>query len=63
MEQFAVLLTCIKLQHGFKTFVNFEWPLKTGFTVFCSFELMINVRVNTISVMSGHFHGLNQYQA
>ena len=34
----AVLLTCIKIQHGFQTSVLsiFEWSLKTGFTV-CSF--------------------------
>ena len=34
-EHSAVLLTCIKLLYGFKTFVmsNFEWPLKTGFNV------------------------------
>ena len=34
-ERSAVLLTCIKLPHGFKTFILsiFEWPLKTGFTV------------------------------
>ena len=31
-EHSAVLLTCIKLLHGFKTFVLsiFEWRLKTG---------------------------------
>ena len=31
----AILSTCIKLPHGFKTFVLsiFEWLLKTGFTV------------------------------
>ena len=35
-EHSAILLTCIKLPHGFKTFVLsiFEWPLKTGFTVY-----------------------------
>ena len=35
MEHSAVLLTCIKLPHGLKTFVLsiFKWPLKTGFTV------------------------------
>ena len=35
MEPSAVLLTCIKLPHGFKTFVlsSFESPLKTGLTV------------------------------
>ena len=34
-EQSTILLTCIELPHGFKTFVLsiFEWPLKTGFTV------------------------------
>ena len=34
-EHSAILSTCIKLPHGFKTFVLsiFEWPLKTGFTV------------------------------
>ena len=36
MEHSAVLLTCIKIPNGFQTFVLsiFEWPLKTGFTVF-----------------------------
>ena len=36
LEHSAVLLTCFKLPHGFQTFVLsiFEWPLKTGFTVF-----------------------------
>ena len=35
MDHSAVLLTCIKVPHGFKTFVlsDFEWPLKTGFNV------------------------------
>ena len=35
-EHSAVLLTCIKLPNGVKTFVLslFEWPLKTGFTVY-----------------------------
>ena len=35
MEHSAVLLTCIKLPHGLKTFVLsiFKWLLKTGFTV------------------------------
>ena len=35
MEHSAVLLTCIKIPHGLKTFVlsMFEWPLETGFTV------------------------------
>ena len=35
-EHSAILLTSIELPHGFKSFVLsiFEWPLKTGFTVF-----------------------------
>ena len=35
-EHSAILSTCIELPHGFKTFVLsiFEWPLKTGFTVY-----------------------------
>ena len=35
MEHLAVLLSCIKVPHGFKTFVLsiFEWLLKTGLTV------------------------------
>ena len=39
LEHSAILLTCIKLPHGFKTFVLsfFEWPLKTGFTVLIIF--------------------------
>ena len=34
VEHSAVLLTCIKLPYGFKTFVMsiFEWPLKTDFS-------------------------------
>ena len=36
MEHSAVLLSCIKLPHGFKTYVLsiFEWLLTTGFTVY-----------------------------
>ena len=36
MEHSAVLLTCIKIPHGFQTVVLsiFEWLLETGFTVF-----------------------------
>ena len=35
-EHSAILLTCIKLPFVSKTLVlsTFEWPLKTGFTVF-----------------------------
>ena len=35
IQHSAILLNCIKLPHGFKTFALsiFEWPLKTGFTV------------------------------
>ena len=35
-EHSAILSTCIELPHGFKTFVLsiFEWPLKTGLTVY-----------------------------
>ena len=35
MEHSAILLTCIKLPHGFNDSVlsNFEWPLKTSFTI------------------------------
>ena len=35
-EHSAILSTCIMPHHVFKTFVLsiFEWPLKTGFTVF-----------------------------
>ena len=35
-EHSAILSTCIKLPNDFKAFVLsiFEWPLKTGFTVF-----------------------------
>ena len=38
-EHSAILSTCIKLPSVFKTFVLsiFEWPLKTGFTVFFSY--------------------------
>ena len=43
-EHSAVLLTCIKLIHGFKTYVLYivEWPLKTGFTVLLFFDLQGN---------------------
>ena len=36
VEHSAILLTCTKLQLVFKTFVLsiFEWPLKTGLTVY-----------------------------
>ena len=38
MEHSAVLLTCIMLPHGLKTFVLsiFEGQLKTGFTVYAN---------------------------
>ena len=37
LEHSAILLTFNKLPFVFKTFVLsiFEWPLKTGFTVYC----------------------------
>ena len=40
-EHSAILSTCIKLPHGFKTFVLsfFEWLLKTGFTVLVKLEV------------------------
>ena len=43
-EHSAILSTCIKLPHGFKTFVLsiFEWPLKTGFTVPSYFAKILN---------------------
>ena len=42
-EHSAILSTCIKLPHGFKTFVSsiFEWPLKTGFTVYAPVNVII----------------------
>ena len=42
LEHSAILLTFIKLPSVFKTFVLsiFEWPLKTGFTVLASPELI-----------------------
>ena len=41
VEHSAVLLTCIKLSHGFKTFVLsfLKWSLKTGFIVMIESEL------------------------
>ena len=41
-EHSAIHLTCIKLLFVFKAFVLpiFEWPLKTGFTVFYMIELI-----------------------
>ena len=41
-EQSVILSTCIKLSFVIKTFVLsiFEWPLKTGFTVY--FDLYPN---------------------
>ena len=55
----AVLLTCIKIQHGFQTSVLsiFEWRLKTGFTV-CSF-CMCDTAFKHLSYWGGH----NLYQA
>ena len=59
-EHSATLSTCIKLPHGFKTFVLsfFEWPLKTGFTVYTPIRLLslllsYYIQVNDFSVMSG----------
>ena len=52
LEHFAILLTCIKLPHGFKTFVLsiFDWRLKTGFTVFNNVATCVNPysKVNSI---------------
>ena len=44
-EHSAILSTCIKLPHGFKTFVLsvFEWPLKTAFTVFVQLIQLFSV--------------------
>ena len=38
MENSVILSTCIKLPHGFKTFILsiFEWQFKTGLTVILS---------------------------
>ena len=50
MEHSALLLTCIKLPHGFKTIVLsiFEWPLKTGFTVYSNaHQLTLIMGANT----------------
>ena len=50
-EHSAIPLTCIKLQSVFKTYVLyiFEWPLKTGFTIWD------HTTVNAVKhVLSGH---------
>ena len=61
MKHSAVPLTCIKLPHGFKTFVLsiFEWPLKTGFTVFQSSYARdqnrpVSVKMETIAYAYSH---------
>ena len=43
-EHSAILSTFIKLPYVFKTFVLsiFEWPLKTGFTVYFKNAFMLN---------------------
>ena len=40
LEHFAILLTCIKQLPVLKTYFlsSFEWPLKTGLTVFVAYE-------------------------
>ena len=47
-EHSAILLTCIELPQGFKTFVLsiFEWLLKIGFTVLCFRD--VNVILNCL---------------
>ena len=44
-EHSAIISTCIKLSFVFKTFVLsiFEWPLKTGFTVYMFVNYFIHV--------------------
>ena len=54
MEHSAVLLACIELPHGFKTFILsiFKWLLKIGFTVIDPFFLpKINGSAHKISVL------------
>ena len=54
-EHSAILSTCIELPHGFKTFILsiFEWPFKTGFTVF---------KINTLISSITYLHILKNYQ-
>ena len=56
MEHSAVLLTCIKIPHGFQTFVlsTFEWPLKRGFTVYICLQ---NVEGGSGSMISEFIWG------
>ena len=54
-EHSAILSTCIKLPNDFKTFVLsffFEWPLKTGFTVYllCCRNDVIGLKFSNIFV-------------
>ena len=46
VEHSAVLLTCIKIPHGFQAFVlsTFEWLIKTDFTVNAC-ELILTVLI------------------
>ena len=54
-EHSAILLTCIKLPNDFKAFVLsfFEWPLKTGFTVFI-YDQFGPVIIRHVSLYAGH---------
>ena len=63
----TILLTYIKLPHGFKTFVLsiFEWPLKTEFTVYdypaCKKlnKLRKKIDMNVLLVFSKELNKLN----
>ena len=59
-EHSAILLTFIKLQFAIMTFVLsiFEWPLKTGFTVFF-YTKITSLNVIVILVLLGRFHSIH----
>ena len=62
-EHSAILLSCIELPHCFKTFVLsfFEWPLKTGFTVFIGDLFFPNSpSLNQIGVPPLHYNASGQ---
>ena len=59
-KAFCNTLTCIKLLSVLKTFVLsiFEWPLKTGFTVF-AMKLKVEILIFNIGSVSVLFHSFN----
>ena len=58
-EYSAILLTFMKLPFVFKTFVLsiFEWPLKTGFTIFLYFQNMLGLIFHVNCLLADNFIG------